>query len=332
MKNPSFIETIVSYQRTLEKATMRKKLSIETTKRLRDMRDHGLGRYISFNEQDYWTGRIRRMEECSTFIQIKFDEAQQRSTLHRANFCYDRLCAMCQWRRSQMNFKRMLEVYQARPKENRWVLLTLTTRNSKREDLSERLSLMLEAWHRISRRKAFKKAFQGYARSFEITYNHNHDQFHPHIHVLLEATPAYFNSVYYDNEFIAAQWLSALGSEYTHDRAYVYIQAIAEGEATQHSAIKEVTKYMNKSISLPIMPLPTLFAFAQAVKGRRLISLGGTIAETAKALKIDFESNEEGEETDEALLQTDTAYIILRWSQYGSAYYQFSEFNPFERK
>ena len=206
-------------------------------------------------------------------------------------------------------------------KTNQWLHLTLTVQNCTPDTLRDTINLMMAAWDRVSKRRTWRKAYLGYARNMEITYNADNDTMHPHMHILLHAAPDYYDSAYMDNAALEHQWLSALGSLYQGSRAFISIQRIkpSQGEKPMETAIAEVTKYLCKSVALPTMPQTTLHHFAQAVAGRRLLALGGDIAAAARALNYDPDSTEQIEDVtiDDSGMHT----LVLQWSHAGNAYY-----------
>ena len=97
---------------------------------------------------------------CGTSIGLTYD-----GLIASANFCRNRFCPTCQWRRSVKLFRQNYECFEwikAQYPGCRFVFLTLTVRNVPIDLLASRLSDMSAAWHRFTMRRDFKRrASQG---------------------------------------------------------------------------------------------------------------------------------------------------------------------------
>ena len=91
---------------------------------------------------------------CGTFIGLTYD-----GLIASANFCKNRFCPTCQWRRSVKLFRQNYECFEWIKEKYpgcRFVFLTLTVRNVPIDSLASRLSDMSDAWHRFTMRRDFK--------------------------------------------------------------------------------------------------------------------------------------------------------------------------------
>ncbi len=145
--------------------------------------------------------------------------------LYDANFCRDRLCPMCSWRRSLKIFNQVSQIMNVIEGKYRFIFLTLTVRNCSGSDLPKVISRMQESWRLGLRRdKRFKKAVKGYFKALEVTHNlqkylckyikdekgnkkkitlvdenghlipnSSYDTYHPHFHCILAVDESYFN-------------------------------------------------------------------------------------------------------------------------------------------
>ena len=118
--------------------------------------------------------------------------------LYSANFCKDRLCWMCSWRRTKKIFGQVSKVMDKLEADfkYRYVFVTLTLQNCPGRDLKRTLDMLSSAFHLFNKRAAIKKAFPGAFRAFEITYrpqNAEQFRFHPHIHVIYACPESYFS-------------------------------------------------------------------------------------------------------------------------------------------
>lgn len=92
---------------------------------------------------------------CGTSIGLTYD-----GLIASANFCRNRFCPTCQWRRSVKLFRQNYECFnwiKARYPGCRFIFLTLTVRNVPIDSLAPRLADMSAAWNRFSQRRDFKR-------------------------------------------------------------------------------------------------------------------------------------------------------------------------------
>lgn len=204
-----------------------------------------------------------------------------------ANFCQARLCVMCQWRKSLVIRKQVLDlVHWHREKYSTDVplLLTLTVVNVPGDELNRTISCMNDAWQRLVQRKVIRKAVRSWFRSLEVTYNRERQDFHPHFHALLMVPKNYFDKRY-DLYVPQQEWLRLWKSSMRDDRiTQIDIRTIkARKEGKLESLAAEVAKYATKPSSyveeksgglLEATPL-VVENLHYALKGRRLIGFGG---------------------------------------------------------
>ena len=121
---------------------------------------------------------------CGTSIGLTYD-----GLIASANFCRNRFCPCCQWRRSVKLFRQNYECFEwikAKYPGCRFVFLTLTVRNVPIDSLASRLADMSAAWNRFTQRRDFKcLGLLGWLRVLEVTRNAITGTYHPHFHVVL---------------------------------------------------------------------------------------------------------------------------------------------------
>ena len=143
--------------------------------------------------------KAERVKYCCSYLW--FLECQESENhpkkLKSAFFCKDRLCPLCQKRKSIKQFAISVqlghELLKQYPKY-RFLFLTLTVPNVKLEYLNNKISHILESWKRLTNRVEVKQAVKGYYRTLEITYNHERKDYHPHLHVVLVVSARYFKT------------------------------------------------------------------------------------------------------------------------------------------
>ena len=175
----------------------------------------------------------------------------ERAALHHANFCRDRLCPLCNWRRSLKVFGQVSKVMEAIEGEGyRYLFLTLTVRNVWGEELADAVQALYDGWRELyhhymagSYRTAEKRLktdryvtrqrrgekikvkqegiVAGTFRVLEVTVSDGKylpewaGSFHPHLHVILAVKPDYFKRGHYlDTSEWADIWRKACGLTY----------------------------------------------------------------------------------------------------------------------
>ena len=116
---------------------------------------------------------------CGTSIGLTYD-----GLIASANFCRNRFCPTCQWRRSVKLFRQNYECFRwikAQYPGCRFIFLTLTVRNVPIDSLARRLVDMSAAWNRFTQRRDFKAlGLPGWLRVLEVTRNAYIGTYHPH--------------------------------------------------------------------------------------------------------------------------------------------------------
>lgn len=222
------------------------------------------------------------LRECAT--QIGISNIEGIAHVVKADFCRERICNVCAWRR-QAKF-----VSQTRPVLNilsnkgyRFIFVTLTIQNMPFEELNQALDLIMSAFHKFVMRRQIKRAFKGIIRSVELTYNEKKDTFHPHIHMLVAVESDYFShsGFYTTHETITELWREALGVDYT---PIVHVESVDDTEKAQLETLKYSLKPSQNEKALKV--------FLYVLRGRRLISFSGVFAKLRKELMLsDFEDN-----------------------------------------
>ncbi|MFZ2464766.1 MAG: protein rep [Caldibacillus thermoamylovorans] len=180
----------------------RKLKNIELAKRLEK-----LG-YRSFE-------RVYQCAEVLNFIE------QQDGTrkLYQSYFCKNKLCPICNWRRSmKYAYQAELVVNEAieREPKGRFIFLTLTVKNVSGDKLNRTLTKMTEGFRRLMMYRKVDKNVLGYLRATEVTYSDDLNNYHPHLHVLLFVRPGYFKGgQYLTQEEWTKLWAKAMKLEYT---------------------------------------------------------------------------------------------------------------------
>ena len=232
---------------------------------------------------------------------------------------------MCSWRRSLKIFGQVSRVMD-HVEENynyKYIFLTLTVKNCYGEDLRDTLDLMTHSFSKLSRRKAFKDAINGYFRSLEVTYNKKDNTYHPHFHLILAVNKSYFTDtkIYLSQKDWTDLWKQSLQIDYT---PIVDVRRIkTNDDKTYGKAISEVAKYTVKSNDYLIkdkadeinetLTDEVVFTLDTALHRKRLVSFGFKFKEAHQKLNLDDAEDGDLRDTDNEELRDDLTDIILRY-------------------
>lgn len=270
-----------------------------------------------------WQLMADRASSCATNPKFEVHRAPRADgggeylTLSTAYFCRDRLCPMCQWRRSLKLGAQARAVVAECNRDKisrdrvpyRWIMVTLTQRNVDGPDLPAELDKMHDAMHRLVKRKEWRAAAQGWLRVTEITHNIDrrskaYDTYHPHMHVMIAVNARYFKSKdYITHAQWVALWRDCMGLDYDPS---VQVETIKPNDGQQlgdnatakdvaismGKAVAEVTKYASKPSSYLVpydldLTASAVQTLSVSLKGRRLAAWGGVCKKAAQALKLD---------------------------------------------
>lgn len=273
--------------------------------------------------------RLRDLEECADVLWF-LQDAEGKRRLKSANFCRVRVCPMCNWRRSLKLFSQVSAITDAIlvEKKARFIFVTLTVQNVRGDVLRETIDELNRAFKYIVDKhqtfapaKKLKENLLGYMKAEEITYNADRDDFHPHIHAILEVRPSYFRGDGYikQNDW-TAMWRAALGVDYD---PLVDVRNIKGGTA---KAVAEVAKYPVKmdnilKIADKDKAAKALTQLYSAIFKRRLVTFGGDFREYRR--RLDLDDVETGDLTHveaESKTFNAVAQVLFKWRVSTGAY------------
>lgn len=270
-----------------------------------------------------YNDKADRVIHCGDFLSFRrgiYDDGSlaETSQLHTANFCHDRLCPMCQWRRSLKMFSQMIQVSEVICNDYDFLFLTLTVPNCAGVILRQEIQKMQNAWDKFSHDTKFKRICKGYVKSIEVTYNKKSDTYHPHVHVLLAVEHDYFKS---DNYITHSEWLLKWQKATQNDSIqFVNIKAVYDKNSKQtlseqpqktlcdYSYIAEICKYPIKPFDLTSDSV--VQTLSDALCGLRLVSFGGIFKTVRKSLQLDDVENGNLINVDDEVLEQFNAYLI----------------------
>ena len=286
-----------------------------------------------------YESKASRVRDCGSWLDFAGPaDLTEAPKLHFANFCRDRLCPMCCWRRTRKVFGQVSQVMDLIGQKYRFIFCTLTVRSCSGEELHKVVDLMQKAWKAFARDKRIQKAYKGYFRALEITRhpeNKPEIEYHPHFHIIFAVSPSYFtdSKIYISQKKMCRIWAKALKVDYKTITDLRICKPDTEKtspetdpEIAMKEAVAEVAKYSVKSADYLNGDLPevqrAVAVFLRSLEGRRLCSYGGVFAKARKQLQLDDETDGDLIHTDpDQKLRTDVAQIIYRYQwQVGLGY------------
>ena len=168
---------------------------------------------VSLGDSYMRLGYYRRAEfvyHCGEKLQYMIpivNEQPQKGKLIFANFCKDRLCPLCAYRKTKRIFNQLSSIMDVMGNEYRYLMLTLTIPNVNGHELPRAIDRLMKGIDRLFKRTKVKKAVKGYFRALEVTRNDKDASYHPHYHFILAVKPSYLKN--YNDEYIThAEWLN----------------------------------------------------------------------------------------------------------------------------
>ena len=259
------------------------------------------------------------VKDCGNFL------AFQSGKLQTADFCRDRLCPMCSWRKTLKIAGQVSSIVDVLVPDYDFLFLTLTVPNCSGSDLSRTVTRLYNAWSKLRKRKRFSDSVFGYFKSLEITRNLNKRSksfgtYHPHFHIILAVKKDYFTSdKYIKHDEWLAMWRSCYGDNSITqvDVRKCFSKNKKRGYKSLSSAVVEVAKYAVKPSSyLGITDKKGNFTpyadsvvdesvatLSEALKYRRIFEMRGIFREVFD--NLGFDDAEEGD-----LVVTDAGEVV----------------------
>lgn len=241
--------------------------------------------------QSYYRLKLKkfdRVSDCSSFLEFhRFSD--NTLNLSYANFCRDRLCPMCSWRRSLKIFGQTSKIlnYLEINYSYRYLFLTLTVKNVFSFELSETIDNMFYGFKKMFQFNSIKKMCKGTFRALEVTYNKNDGSFHPHFHIIIAVNKSYFDDKkqYLKHDDFRNLWKKSMDLDY---EPQVNIKAFSKN----WTGVAEASKYSVKDSDFLISDNEELTdklvsVFDSVLKGRRLASYTGALKKAHKILNLD---------------------------------------------
>ena len=236
--------------------------------------------------------KAMRIRFCGSALAFLRNLETGEKKLHSADFCKERLCPMCQWRKSLKVFHQVSKVMDRAQQEQPQLVplfLTLTLKNCTGADLSATLDTVFKGWKNVVDHRKIRKIVQGWFRALEVTYNKEDDTFHPHIHAIILVDKSYFkkdNKDYMQTTDWVQLWRTALKLDYD---PVCDIRKFKGGKG-KYKAVAEVAKYTLKDSDFIFdnseLTDKLVEVLNTSLRGRRLFAFGGVLKQIAKQIGI----------------------------------------------
>lgn len=283
-----------------------------------------------------YSKRSERVKSCGTYLEFtEYASDDEKLHLTYANFCRDRLCPMCSWRRTYKIFGQVSKIMDVIENDYAFLFLTLTVPNVSASELPAKIDQMQKAFNVYMRYVSIKRAVKGYLRILEITYNRKSRTFHPHFHVIIAVAPSYFKkSDYIKRDDWLYMWQKAM-KDFSITQVDVrrvkdkFSSDCVEAVQSIKSAVAEVAKYAVKdsdyinpfSKKLTDFCVETLLA---AITKRRLIVFGGIFETVRKQLELDPDDDDLIFVSPDGELRGDLALCVYRFGWSAGTYKLYS--------
>ena len=249
--------------------------------------------------------------------------------LFRANFCKERLCSMCAWRRSLKVFGQVSQIMdKLQADKYEFVFLTLTMRNCSADELEKTIDLFQQSFHRFNQRARVKRAFKGAFKGFEITYHPENRylgwEYHPHFHIIYAVRRSYFSSDdYLSQKLLKSIWRECSLLDYD---PVIHIQRVrpgkdkVTGDQTLAGAVAEVAKYVVDPDKIFAENYyddddidEAVYHLTSALAHRRLCSFTGVFKKVAQELQLDDLNDGDLVQTDNEKVRSDVGWLIINY-------------------
>lgn len=245
-----------------------------------------------------------RVADCGSYLEFSYSQdsfgvLSDSHKLFSANFCRDRMCPMCSWRRSYKIFGQVSQIMDVIGSDYKFLFLTLTVRNCSGADLNKTLDRMMAAWRKFIRYKDFK-IVRGFFRALEITRNNDFKSksfgtYHPHFHAVLAVPKRYGKEIYISRD----RWLELWQRAYQDQTITQVDIRLAKQKDNDDQAVKQLSSMVAEIAKYTVKASDYLFpgnnaltdsvvsCLSSALFHRRLVAYGGVFQDTFEKLRLD---------------------------------------------
>ena len=210
--------------------------------------------YKAIDERDN-SDKLGLLHSCRTDTWFVRDPDTDKLKI-ATNSCRLRGCSNCAKARQQFITMQILPWF-------RWArgpkLLTLTTRHTS-APLLDQVVYLYKCYRKLMRKKVIAKRVRGTVKFLQVTHNNKTSEWHPHLHVLLDAD-------YIEHKLLKKYW-----AEITGGSTIVHIKCVKDTDKT----VKHHARYAAGPSTLVDLPEDKRIELLDMFKNRRLVSCTGT--------------------------------------------------------
>lgn len=253
--------------------------------------------YQKLEYKENMVQNVRQCAEVLTFLKQENGDLK----LNQAWFCKNKLCPICNWRRSMKyswQATQIVDEAMKREPKGRFLFLTLTIKNVPGVELNQAMSDLTKSFDKLFRRAKIKKNMLGFLRATEVTVEEEREgYYHPHLHILMMMKSSYFQGgEYLSQKEWTAMWQQSAKLDYT---PVVNIKAVKNkktevfDQAGIKKAILETAKYPVKPIDFDDENLQVIDDLYKGLFRKRQLAYGGLFKKIKKELGLDDVENGE---------------------------------------
>ena len=275
-----------------------------------------------FKELQYKKTFVERVISCGDTLQF-IQNQDGNLKLYQAYFCKNKLCPMCNWRRSMKysyQTSRIVDEAIKQSPKGRFLFLTLTVKNVEGQALNSTISQLTKSFDRLFKRAKVQRNLLGYLRSVEVTHNENDKTYHPHIHVLMMMRPSYFKGEnYISQKEWGNLWSQSLKVSY---KPMIDIRTVKETGKGLRGAVLETAKYPTKPIKFDVENKQVVDDLYNGLYRKRQLGYGGLFKTIKKQLQLDdVESGDLVHTSDDKENISKGTEIVAIWNASKQNYY-----------
>lgn len=249
-----------------------------------------LARYLNNNG---YKSAARQVQGCCDVLMFATDN-QGHKKLKKSWFCHNRLCNLCQDRKSILNYKRIKNVINGinfDQQKSEYIFVTFTSKNVPSSKVTSEIIKQNKALNKMFNYKALKTTVQGRVKANEVTYNATRNDYHVHSHVLMLVNRTITNGRHRINhKKWGAMWKKSLKTNYT---PMIKMSSLRNSKnCTQQEQAIKVGNYISKAINYiqyindfnikdKDEVIKTIY---QSVRNRQKISFSGAFRTADKAI------------------------------------------------
>lgn len=252
--------------------------------------------------------KAHRVADCGTLLSFTHavidGHIESKGKLYSANFCRDRLCPMCSWRRSYKIFGQVSQIMDLIQDDFKFLFVTLTIPNCSADDLNSSIDLLMKAWAKLIKYKELRFV-KGFFRALEITRNDDlksssYGTYHPHFHVVFAVPKSYGKRFYLTHDRLLALWQKATKDDHITqvDIRVAKPKVSGDQQFTMGAVVAEIAKYTVKDSDYlfagdPAKTDSVVSVLNSALFHRRLVAYGGCFKSAFD--KLLFDDPEDGD-------------------------------------